>query len=140
MSAAPHQATGVAIGGRGLLIEGRPGSGKSSLALALIDRGAVLIGDDGILLEARGGRVVASPHPRTAGKLEVRNLGLIELPATDAPLALVIRLDPDAPRFIEAAESLTLCGLALPLVRLDPRSPVLHLTAERALIRYGLAG
>jgi serine kinase of HPr protein (carbohydrate metabolism regulator) len=100
---------------------------------------AVLIGDDGILLEPRGGRVVARPHPRTAGKLEVRNLGLIELPATDAPLALVIRLDPDAPRFIEAAESLTLCGLALPLVRLDPRSPVLHLTAERALIRYGLA-
>lgn len=140
MSAAPHQATGVAIGGRGLLIEGRPGSGKSSLALVLIDRGAVLIGDDGILLEPRGGRVVARPHPRTAGKLEVRNLGLIELPATDAPLALVIRLDPDAPRFIEAAESLTLCGLALPLVRLDPRSPVLHLTAERALIRYGLAG
>lgn len=39
-----HQATCVAIGGRGVLIEGLPGSGKSSLALALIDRGAQLVG------------------------------------------------------------------------------------------------
>ena len=38
----------VAIGGRGVLIEGAPGSGKSSLALALIDRGAALVGDDGV--------------------------------------------------------------------------------------------
>ncbi|HQA17982.1 MAG TPA: serine kinase, partial [Novosphingobium sp.] len=43
-----HQATCVAIKGRALLIEGPPGSGKSSMALALIDRGAALIGDDGV--------------------------------------------------------------------------------------------
>ena len=40
------QATCVAIAGRALLIEGAPGTGKSSLGLALIDRGAQLIGDD----------------------------------------------------------------------------------------------
>ncbi len=34
------QASAVAIAGRALLIEGPPGSGKSALALALIDRGA----------------------------------------------------------------------------------------------------
>ncbi|MFM5886059.1 MAG: HPr kinase/phosphorylase, partial [Novosphingobium sp.] len=50
-----HQATAVAIGGRGVLIEGAPGSGKSSLALALIDRGAALIGDDGVALAAVNG-------------------------------------------------------------------------------------
>ena len=50
----PHQATAVEIGGRALLIEGPPGSGKSSLALALIDRGARLIGDDSVMLEVSG--------------------------------------------------------------------------------------
>ena len=58
-----YQATCVAIGGRAVLIEGEPGSGKSSLALALIDRGAALIGDDGVRLELRGNRLYASPPP-----------------------------------------------------------------------------
>jgi serine kinase of HPr protein (carbohydrate metabolism regulator) len=136
----PHQATCVAIGGRAVLIEGPPGSGKSSLALALIDRGAVLVGDDGVMLEAAGGALVARPHPRTAGLLEVRNLGLISVPFAEAtPVTLVLRLDPEAPRFIERAETCERGGVALPLVRLTPATPVLHLTAERALIRYGLS-
>ena len=49
------QASCVAIGGRGLLILGAPGSGKSSLALALIDRGARLIGDDGVQIAGEAG-------------------------------------------------------------------------------------
>ena len=48
------QASAVAINGRALLIEGEPGAGKSSLALALIDRGAQLIGDDGVALRRVG--------------------------------------------------------------------------------------
>lgn len=140
MSAAvPHQASCVAIGGRGLLIEGPPGSGKSSLALALIDRGAVLVGDDGVLLEATGGRLLASPHPAIAGKLEVRSLGLIDLPVAAAvPLALVVRLGADPPRYRESADACVLCGVTLPLVPLSAASPVLPLTAELALARYGL--
>ena len=75
------QATCVAIDGRGVLIRGAPGSGKSSLALALIDRGAVLVGDDGVELSPQGEQLHASPPPNTAGLLEVRNVGLIKLPA-----------------------------------------------------------
>ncbi len=135
-----HRAGAVAIGARALLIEGPPGSGKSSLALALIDRGAVLIGDDGVTLAEEDGRQLASPPPRTAGLLEVRNVGLLSFPtATDVPVALVVRLDPAAPRFIEAAEHTELAGQPVPLVRLWPDTPVLALRAEQALSRYGLA-
>lgn len=135
-----HQATCVAIGARALLIEGAPGSGKSSLALALIDRGAVLVGDDGVLLEARGDLLVARPHPETRGLLELRGLGLLPFPVREeAPVALVILLDPDAPRFIEKAETTTRAGVDLPLLRLSPEGPVLPLKAERALAHYGLS-
>ncbi|MDR2858482.1 MAG: HPr kinase/phosphatase C-terminal domain-containing protein [Novosphingobium sp.] len=135
----PHQATCVAIGTRALLIEGAPGSGKSSLALALIDRGAVLVGDDSVMLEARGGRLIALPHPETRGLLEVRNLGLLPFPLRDeAAVALVLALDPDAPRYPDQAEAVRRAGIALPLLRLRPASPVLHLKAELALERYGI--
>ena len=134
-----HQATCVAINGRAVLIEGAPGSGKSSLALTLIDRGAVLIGDDGVALEPRGGRLYASPPPNIAGLLEVRNLGLLEFPTVgDVPVALVVRLDPTAERFIETAERVELGGVELPLVRLWPGGEVLALKVELAFERFGL--
>jgi hypothetical protein len=133
-----HQATAVAIDGRALMIEGAPGSGKSSLALALIDRGARLIGDDAVLLEAAGERLLASPHPRVAGLIEVRNVGLVPMPVLGGvPVALVLVLDPDAPRHVEAAETGERAGVVVPLLRLWPDSPVLALRAEIALARYG---
>lgn len=134
-----HQATCVAIGGRAILIEGPPGIGKTSLALALIDRGAALIGDDGVSLERSGGRLLASPPPNTAGLIEVRNLGLLPWPTvSDVPVALILRLDPEAPRFIETAQQAELGGVNLPLIRLWPDGAALPLKAELALDRFGL--
>ena len=139
MTAFLHQATCVAIKGRAILIEGPPGSGKSSLALALIDRDAVLVGDDGVSLIARGGRLYASPPPNIAGLLEVRNLGLVQFSVqSEVPVALVLRLDPAAERFIEVPEQRDLNGIGLPLVRLWPGGASLALKAELALDRYGL--
>jgi serine kinase of HPr protein (carbohydrate metabolism regulator) len=143
VSTLPHQASCVAIGGihgpRAMLIEGPPGSGKSSLALALIDRGAVLVGDDGVLLELRGARLWALPPPSIEGLLEVRNVGLARMPAAPAPVALVVRLDREAPRHVEDAEQVERAGAALPLIRLWPDTPALALRAEWALAMHGLA-
>ncbi|MDR6511678.1 serine kinase of HPr protein (carbohydrate metabolism regulator) [Novosphingobium capsulatum] len=139
-----HQATAVAIGGRAVMIEGPPGSGKSSLALALIDRGAQLVGDDGLLLlpdiaPGNAPRLLAQPHPRIAGLLEVRNLGLLRFPhLAQAPVALVLRLDADAPRFIDAAGRVERAGIAVPMVQLWPETPMLALRATLALEHYGL--
>ena len=140
MSGALHQATCVAIGARGVLIEGPPGSGKSSLALALIDRGAVLVGDDGVLLARDGSGLRASPASVTQGLLEVRNLGLLKFPTVaDVPVALVMILDPAAPRFRETPDWVERAGCRLPAIALWPDSPILALRAELALRTYGLA-
>ena len=138
MTGLVHQASGVVLDGRGLLIEGPPGSGKSALTLALIDRGATLIGDDGIALSHRASRLWASPPPNTAGKLEIRNVGLIDLPVAEAPVALVLRLDRGAPRFIELADEVGLAGIMLPTVALYPDTSALALRAEWALRQHGL--
>ena len=135
----PHQATCVALGGRGILIEGPPGTGKSSLALALIDRGAAFVGDDGVMLSRRGGALFAAPHPNTRGLIEVRNLGLVAMPVIDeAPVVLVLVLDTLAPRFVGAAEPCDRAGVALPLLRISPGGEVIALKAELALAHYGL--
>lgn len=137
---ADRQAGAVAIGGRAILIEGAPGSGKSSLALALIDRGARLIGDDSILVDVRGDRLFACPHPHTTGLIEVRNLGLVRMePLASAPVCLVIRLDRAAPRYIERAEEITIEGVALPGLAIWPDGANPALKAELALRKFGLS-
>jgi serine kinase of HPr protein (carbohydrate metabolism regulator) len=128
----------VAIAGRAVLIEGPPGCGKSSLALALIDRGAVLVGDDGVSLEPRDGRLWALPPPNIAGRLEIRNVGIVELPTAEAPLALAIVLREQAPRYVERAETVAIEGFAVPVILLWPGGAVLAQRAEWALRIHGL--
>src|SRR3546814_15990891 len=104
------QGSAVAIGGRAVLIIGPPGSGKTSLALALIDRGATLIGDDGVALARSGARVIAMPPHRIAGRLEGRNGGSITLPNATAHVPLELRMSRAGPRSLEAAENSELEG------------------------------
>ena len=91
-------ASAVAIEGRALLIFGRSRSGKSRLAHALIAasrpaRPVVLIGDDRILLRARAGYLTARPHPRIAGFIERRGLGIVALRYLDeAPVAALVEI------------------------------------------------
>lgn len=128
----------VAMRGRGILITGEPGSGKSSLALALLDRGGELVGDDGVSLEIAEDRVVASPPPNTAGLIEIRNVGLLEVPTTSAPIAMVIHLNKDAQRLPLGHGQALLLGKAVPQVDLYPDTPALPLRAEAALEIHGL--
>jgi serine kinase of HPr protein (carbohydrate metabolism regulator) len=140
MTATLH-ASCVAIDGRGVLLTGDTGAGKSDLALRLIDRGAKLVGDDGIVIEARGGRLYARPGPKIEGQMEVRGLGILAFPATEeAPLALVIALDQPVPRMPDELLPVRVIeGLTLPMIALDPFEASAPVKVEKALMLYGLA-
>jgi len=124
--------------GRGILIMGEPGSGKSSLALALLDRGGELVGDDGVALEWDGDRIIASPPPHTEGLIEIRNVGLLEVPTTSAPVSLVITLAADAERLPLGHGQALLIGHEIPQVDLYPDTYALPMRAEAALEIHGL--
>ena len=79
MSEAVH-ATAVLVGAEGVLIRGESGTGKSLLALALIERGARLIADDRLMLSACHGRLVATAPAAIAGRIELRGRGVITMP------------------------------------------------------------
>lgn len=131
--------TAVAIDGRGLLIAGEAGAGKSSLALALIDRGATLIGDDGIVIDDESGHPVACPPKTTRGLLEVRNVGLVELETTEVPIALVLQLTTLAPRYPMELATTRLGGKDIPVLLFRPGDATQALRAEFALGKHGLA-
>jgi len=133
------QATAVAVEGKGVVIIGPPGSGKSELALTLIDRGATLIGDDGVCLRKHGEILFASPPPNIRGKFEIRNVGIVDMPTCSAPVGIVLELEQNAPRFIESPEVQLWLGYSIPKLRLDARTTVAAIKAEYALQIYGLA-
>ena len=130
--------TAVAVDGRALLIAGEAGSGKSSLALALIDRGATLIGDDGLLIDDEGGFPLACPPKTTKGLLEVRNVGLVEFPTCEAPVSMVLQLTTLAPRYPMELATTALGGVAVPGLLFRPGDATQALRAEYALGKHGL--
>ncbi|MBV7259418.1 HPr kinase/phosphorylase [Erythrobacter crassostreae] len=134
------QASAVAIAGRVLMIEGPPGSGKSSLALALIDRGAKLIGDDAVTLSVDSGQIIASPPPNIAGLIEVRGIGLIKLPLGEpAPLSLILSLGEKGPRLPETIAHREILGISIPTLPFLPGEIAPAVRAEWALNTHGLA-
>lgn len=117
-----------------MLIEGESGSGKSDLALRLIDRGAVLISDDYTLLQRAGRELIASPPDTIAGQIEIRGLGVLPLPHVEKiPVALLVRLT-DAPERLPLVDEVRrIAGVDIREVAIDPRSASAAIKVEFAL-------
>jgi serine kinase of HPr protein (carbohydrate metabolism regulator) len=128
----------VAIGGRGVLLAGRSGAGKSDLALRLIDRGAELVSDDYTELRGVGDVLLAQAPPTIAGRMEIRGIGLIDMPSVaGVPICLYADLDRAPDRLPEAA-TIRFAGLDIPLVALAALEPSAPLKLEYALVNFGL--
>jgi HPr kinase/phosphorylase len=120
----------------GLLLRGPSGSGKSALTFALIARAraagdfAALIADDRVAFENRGGRLLARPHPAIAGKMELRALGVVDVPCeSQAVIRAVVDLagsDSPAPERLPAADEdhVEICGVTLPRRQLALSDPI----------------
>ncbi len=126
--------TCLAIGKDGVLLLGAPGSGKSDLALRLIDaagmglsgvaRGARLVADDQVAVRRADGRLIASAPQALAGKMEIRGIGIVAIaPQAHATLRLAVRLTPAAEieRLPDLARArMEILGIAIALVLIDP--------------------
>ena len=141
LSSETIHASCVTIGGRGVLLAGPSGSGKSDLALRLIDRGAQLISDDYSLLQRAGAALVARAPANIAGRIEVRGIGIVPVAhQAEAPVALLVELDREVERMpADPPPRRALAGFAVPVVALDPFEPSAAIKVELALALFGLA-
>lgn len=134
MTASPTiHATAVLVGAKALLIRGEPGSGKSRLALRLIQTlpFARLIGDDRVHLEAKNGRLLVRPADSLAGMIEIRGIGIRNVPyEAVAAVGRVLDLMSAAERLPEPdGQKAVISGVTLPRIALpaggDPFPAVL---------------
>ncbi|WP_439817701.1 HPr kinase/phosphorylase [Zavarzinia sp. CC-PAN008] len=114
--------TCIELAGTAVLLRGPSGSGKSDLALRLIDTGAALIADDQVALERREGGIFARSPAVIAGMMEVRGLGLVGVPTQAvARLGLVVDLvSPDEVERMPEVRSVDLLGWPVPACDLAP--------------------
>ena len=139
LSAETVHASTVALDGRAVVISGPSGSGKSDLALRLLDRGFTLVSDDQTIVRKDGGRLVASAPPTIAGKLEIRGIGIVEVERVDnMPVAMLVELTSDIQRIPDDNRERPLLGVKLPLISIDAMAASAPSKVAIALDRMGL--
>jgi serine kinase of HPr protein (carbohydrate metabolism regulator) len=133
-----HAST-VALDGRAVLISGLSGSGKSDLALRLIDRGFALVSDDRTILHKEGAKLIASAPETIKGKIEIRGVGIVEMAtATDTPVALVVELTGNVERLPDEGRERLILGTGIPMINVDAMSASAAAKVALALDRLGL--
>lgn len=126
----------VAIGEHAVLIEGRSGAGKSDLALRLIDRGAALVSDDYTVLMRSARKLLATPPATIAGKIEVRGLGIVDMPYRDrVAVSLLIELVDEVERMPPEPQTRRIAGIDVPVVAMNGHDASGPIKVELALKR-----
>lgn len=103
--------------GRGVLIVGPSGSGKSSFALRLMALGAELVADDRVDLRAEGGALFARAPAAIAGQIEARGAGILHAAAlAEARIVLALDLGREETERLPPRREIAFLGISLPLV------------------------
>jgi serine kinase of HPr protein (carbohydrate metabolism regulator) len=121
--------------GRAVMLRGPSGSGKSDLALRLIDRGFILVADDQVLLSREGNALIAKAPPALAGLIELRGLGIVTMPyCQSARIELVVDLVPSQ-QVERLPDPITIefLGLDIPCLRLHAFDATTALKISHAL-------
>lgn len=115
--------TALTIEDSGLLILGASGSGKSDLALRLIDAGATLIADDVTVCKRENNEIFMFCDESIRGIIEVRGIGLVKVPYVEGiKLNMVIKLtDKEIERFPLEKEFYRLLLIKIPLIKINPK-------------------
>jgi serine kinase of HPr protein (carbohydrate metabolism regulator) len=128
----------VAIEGLAVLIGGRSGSGKSDLAIRLIDRGAQLVSDDYTLVRKEKDQLVATAPANISGKIELRGVGLLSFsPVQDVPVRLYVDIDLLPTRLPEPGSTRLIAGTRLPMIGLAALEASAPIKVEAALRLIG---
>ncbi len=126
------QGTMIDILGIGVLIEGKPGIGKSETALALVERGHSLVSDDiTVLRRDSSGIIYGSAVEITRYHMEIRGLGIIHVPSlfgvasirSEMRLDLILRLHRPDPAVEDdrtglAGQTRDVLGVQVPVITL----------------------
>ena len=105
----------VSVDGKGVLIMGASGSGKSALALQLMAYGANLVADDRVILSDANGLHASAPENIKHG-IEARYVGLLNACARDTTkIEYVIDLNRVETERLPPKRTITLLGQDIPL-------------------------
>ena len=115
--------TSVVIDDNGVLILGDSGSGKSDLALRLIDNGATLISDDISICRKNSNNIYLHCPPEIKGLLEVREIGIITVPFVERiKLRLVVNLKSKNNERFPKDNSFRILGVKIPLISIEGKN------------------
>lgn len=132
--------------GVGLLFVGRSGIGKSECVLDLVERGHRLVADDVVQVTRRGNMLIGQGHELAAHHMEIRGVGLIDIPALfgiravrqQKRVEVVVQLEDwdnagDADRTGLAQQETEYLGVTLPRV-LVPLNPGKNITVVSEVV------
>ena len=115
--------TSVVIDDNGVLILGDSGSGKSDLALRLIDNGATLISDDVSICRKNSNNIYLYCPPEIKGLLEVREIGIITVPFVEKiKLRLVVNLKSNNNERFPKDSSFRILGIKIPIINIEGKN------------------
>ena len=115
--------TSVVIDDNGVLILGDSGSGKSDLALRLIDSGATLISDDISICRKNSNNIYLYCPPEIKGLLEVREIGIITVPFVERiKLLLVVNLKSNNNERFPKDSFFRILGIKIPIINIEGKN------------------